>query len=102
MSWTCFEKRNFMGIELDVLVGHPEHELMFLATQTIATAGLKNAKQLVQKYAPVAVDLKTAGVSVGIAQAILGHSSGALAFDLYGSNATASRGLMTEALRVIR
>lgn len=50
----------------------------------------------------MASDLKAAGVSVGIAQAILGHSSGALAFDLYGSNAAASRGLMVGALRVIR
>ncbi|WP_082888298.1 tyrosine-type recombinase/integrase [Pseudomonas sp. p21] len=47
-------------------------------------------------------DLKAAGVSVGIAQAILGHSSGSLAFDLYGGNAAASRGLMVEALRLVR
>lgn len=43
-------------------------------------------------------DLKTAGVSVGIVQAILGHSSGALAFDLYGGNAAASMKLMVDAL----
>ncbi|MEO8642276.1 tyrosine-type recombinase/integrase [Pseudomonas sp.] len=47
-------------------------------------------------------DLKTAGVSVGIAQAILGHSSGSLAFDLYGGNASASMGLMVEALKAVR
>ncbi|WP_182815503.1 tyrosine-type recombinase/integrase [Pseudomonas putida] len=50
----------------------------------------------------LASDLKAAGVAVGIAQAILGHSSGSLAFDLYGGNAAASRGLMVEALRGIR
>ncbi len=50
----------------------------------------------------MASDLKAAGVSVGIAQAILGHSSGSLAFDLYGGNAAASRGLMVEALRLVR
>lgn len=50
----------------------------------------------------MASDLKAAGVSVGIAQAILGHSSGSLAFDLYGGNAAASRGLMVDALREIR
>lgn len=44
-------------------------------------------------------DLKAAGVSVGIAQSILGHSSGSLAFDLYGGNAAASMGLMVEALK---
>lgn len=50
----------------------------------------------------MASDLKAAGVSVGIAQAILGHSSGSLAFDLYGGNASASMGLMREALRNVR
>lgn len=49
----------------------------------------------------MASDLKAAGVSVGIAQAILGHSSGALAFDLYGGNAAASTGLMVEALKKV-
>jgi prophage antirepressor-like protein len=33
-----------MGIELDVLVGHPEHDLLFVATQVAAAAGLKDAK----------------------------------------------------------
>lgn len=37
-----FEKRNFMGIELDVLVGHPEHELLFVANQVARAAGLKH------------------------------------------------------------
>ena len=45
-----FEKRNFMGIELDVLVGHPEHELLFMATQAALAAGLKHAKQSVGQY----------------------------------------------------
>lgn len=50
----------------------------------------------------LASDLKAAGVSVGIAQGILGHSSGSLAFDLYGGNASASMGLMVEAMRAVR
>ncbi|MEE4147737.1 tyrosine-type recombinase/integrase [Pseudomonas viridiflava] len=50
----------------------------------------------------LASDLKGAGVSVGIVQAILGHSSGTLAYDLYGGNAAASRGLMVEALKMVR
>lgn len=37
-----FEKRIFMGIDLDVLVGHPEHDLLFVATQVARAAGLKN------------------------------------------------------------
>lgn len=32
-----------MGIELDVLVGHPQHELMFIANQVAHAAGLKDA-----------------------------------------------------------
>lgn len=50
----------------------------------------------------LASDLKTQGVAVGVVQAILGHSSGSLAFDLYGSNAAASKRLMVDALRLIR
>lgn len=50
----------------------------------------------------MASDLKTVGVSVGIAQAILGHSSGSLAFDLYGGNAAASMDLMAGALGMVR
>ena len=48
--WACFEKRNFMGIELDVLVGHPEHDLLFLASQAAYAAGLPLAKDNVTKY----------------------------------------------------
>ncbi|WP_047302450.1 Bro-N domain-containing protein [Pseudomonas fluorescens] len=36
-----------MGIELDVLVGHPEHELLFMAFQVAEATGLKNAKSSV-------------------------------------------------------
>lgn len=36
-----------MGIELDVLVGHPDHELLFVATQVARTAGLKYPSQSV-------------------------------------------------------
>ena len=49
--WACFEKRNFMGIELDVLVGHPEHELLFVAVQVARAAGLKNPSQQVSRHA---------------------------------------------------
>lgn len=44
-----FEKRNFMGIELDVLVGHPEHELLFVGTQVARAAGLKDPATSVTK-----------------------------------------------------
>ncbi|TLX62144.1 hypothetical protein DN820_17590 [Stutzerimonas nosocomialis] len=38
-----FTKQSFMGIELDILVGHPEHDILFIATQVARAAGLKNA-----------------------------------------------------------
>ncbi|WP_313433194.1 BRO-N domain-containing protein [Stutzerimonas nitrititolerans] len=42
-----------MGIELDILIGHPEHDILFIATQVARAAGLKNAKgsvNLARKY----------------------------------------------------
>lgn len=45
-----FEKRNFMGIELDVLVGHPEHDLLFVATQVARAVGLSNPSAVVSNY----------------------------------------------------
>lgn len=44
MATMQFEKRNFMGIELDVLTGHPDHDLLFLGTQVARCAGLKDPK----------------------------------------------------------
>jgi len=38
-----FTKQSFMGIELDILVGHPEHDILFIATQVARAAGLQNA-----------------------------------------------------------
>ena len=51
--WTYFEKRNFMGIELDVIVGHPEHDLLFVATQVARAAGLKNPAGNASDFAKV-------------------------------------------------
>ncbi|WP_048781309.1 MULTISPECIES: hypothetical protein [Pantoea] len=34
------EKMSFAGSELDVVIGHPEHELLFVAKQ-VAAAGLQ-------------------------------------------------------------
>jgi integrase len=50
----------------------------------------------------LASDLKAAGVAVGIAQSIMGHSSGVITYDLYGGNSAASLGLMVEALKRVR
>ncbi|EKT4529848.1 hypothetical protein QEM33_002422 [Pseudomonas putida] len=45
-----------MGIELDVLVGHPEHDLLFVATQVARAAGLKNPSHAVANYHRCKVD----------------------------------------------
>lgn len=42
-----------MGIELDVLVGHPEHDLLFVATQVARAAGLKNPAVSASDFAKV-------------------------------------------------
>ncbi|WP_158248573.1 BRO family protein [Pseudomonas sp. GW531-R1] len=44
-----FEKRNSIGIELDILTGHPEQDLLFVATQVARAAGLKNASHATWK-----------------------------------------------------
>lgn len=44
-----FVKQSFMGIELDILTGHPEHRLMFIASQVARAAGLKNPSGTVFK-----------------------------------------------------
>lgn len=57
-----------MGIELDVLVGHPEHDLLFVATQVGRAAGLKNPSELISrlgstKFKGEAMKLGALGVS---------------------------------------
>lgn len=42
-----FVKQSFLGIELDILLGHPEHDILFIATQVARAAGLKNPSQSV-------------------------------------------------------
>ena len=44
--------------------------------------------------------LKAAEVPVGTAEAILGHSSGSISYDLYGAGSAVEVGRMAEALKV--
>lgn len=60
-----FEKRNFMGIELDVLVGHPEHDLLFVATQVARAAGLKNPHMSATKYRNLACNAGKKFLTIG-------------------------------------
>lgn len=39
-----------MGIELDVLVGHPKHDLLFVATQVARAAGLQKPSQSIAQH----------------------------------------------------
>lgn len=42
---------NFAGCELDVVIGHPDHELLFVASQVVAAAGLHpQAVQNARRY----------------------------------------------------
>lgn len=45
-----FTKQTFMGIELDILTGHPEHDILFIATQVARAAGLKDPKNSALKH----------------------------------------------------
>lgn len=49
-----FVKQSFMGIELDILAGHPEHDILFIATQVARAAGLANPAVSVCKFRKVA------------------------------------------------
>ncbi len=40
----------FMDIELDVLVGHPDHEVLFIASQVARAAGLKDPSKTIYQY----------------------------------------------------
>ena len=52
-----FVKQSFMGIELDILTGHPEHDILFVATQVARAAGLKDPSTAVFAQAK-----KTSGI----------------------------------------
>jgi len=48
-----FTKQSFMGIELDILIGHPEHDILFIATQVARAAGLKVPSQQASRHARI-------------------------------------------------
>lgn len=54
-----------MGNQLDVLIGHPEHDLLFIATQVARVAGLKVPSQSASR---TAVKAPTKAVMVGSIQ----------------------------------
>lgn len=45
-----FEPMQGPGLDLTVITGHPEHELLFVATQVLNQAGLKDGKRQIQRY----------------------------------------------------
>ncbi|MFJ5401060.1 Bro-N domain-containing protein [Pectobacterium sp. CHL-2024] len=50
MSNITVNKMNFAGLQLDVITGHPEHELLFKGTQVATVIGLKNPKVAIRKF----------------------------------------------------
>ncbi len=57
-----------MGIELDVLVGHPEHDLLFVATQVARAAGLKNPSAAICNFGHSGVGVKLQVQDIGSLQ----------------------------------
>jgi len=45
-----FVKQSFMGMELDILTGHPEHDILFIAIQVARASGLSNPSTVVSNY----------------------------------------------------
>ncbi|WP_260963089.1 BRO-N domain-containing protein [Pseudomonas citri] len=45
-----FVKQSFMGVDLDILIGHPEHDILFIATQVARAAGLVNHRSTVGNF----------------------------------------------------
>jgi hypothetical protein len=43
-----------MGMELDILTGHPEHDILFIATQVARASGLKIPSQQASRHARIA------------------------------------------------
>lgn len=84
-----FTKQSFMGIELDILVGHPEHDILFIATQVARAAGLKHPADsvtLARKYHKCGHSLKT----------LTDHHSVSLPVDTLGRKLRSTSVLFTE------
>lgn len=43
-------KMNFAGLQLDVITGHPDHELLFKGTQVATVIGLRDPKTSIRKF----------------------------------------------------
>jgi prophage antirepressor-like protein len=88
-----FEKRVFMGIELDVLVGHPEHELIFVGQQIARAAGLKDPSESVRHER-----LKRhAGIQLASLRPLIEQNSFSLPKDSQGRRMRSTSVLFTEA-----
>ncbi|WP_130906692.1 BRO family protein [Pseudomonas sp. Sample_16] len=70
-----------MGIELDVLVGHPEHDLLFVATQIVKAAGLKNPASAINEYRRLKIHTETPGCALGT---LIRESNISLPLDVLG------------------
>lgn len=50
LSTLRFEPFQGPGLDLMVVRGHPDHEMLFIATQVMNQAGLKDGKRQIQRY----------------------------------------------------
>jgi prophage antirepressor-like protein len=85
-----FVKQRFMGIELDILTGHPEHGLLFIATQVARAAGLKDPKNSIR--------LSRANHKAGLylSATLVGECSTCLPKDIKGRNIKTNTVMFTE------
>lgn len=81
-----------MGIELDVLVGHPEHDLLFVATQVARAAGLKNPYNVAFNYRKLRGNDGVEWVSIGA----LPECGRGVATDNHGRSLPANTSLLPE------
>ncbi|KTT07560.1 hypothetical protein NS2R_22020 [Pseudomonas oryzihabitans] len=81
-----------MGIELDVLVGHPEHDLLFVATQAARAAGLKDAAKSVSQHRKTK---SGTGLGLSLAQ-LMENSSISVPDDEHGRRLRTTTAIMTE------
>ena len=89
-----FEKRNFMGIELDVLTRHPEHDLIFFGVQVASSAGLKDASGSVMAYRQSKEGKKAPKLTLG---GLLEESSISVPEDAQGRKLRSTMAMLNEA-----
>lgn len=86
-------QRNFMGFELDVLVGHPEQELVFFGVQVANAAGIKDPSGAVMSYRQSRVGREVVRLTLG---GLMANSTISPPLDLKGRAMRSTMAMLTE------